>query len=316
MGLHTFDRAMLYRWLASGLFWLLVLAVVFISIRSTNIVARVSRAAAGAMTVCQEQDITGVRELARAFAVEWATWTSSPDDYTRRLGLFLKRPDIATPDGVQEVTAASVQSADSDGEKYRVRVLLHTRRLIPLTLAEAQALPPAFIPVSREDLIKIKQEGLGTARDREVLAWRDYLICVEVPVTLRHGRPEINGPPVIVSPGVAGGEIVEAHINETAPPDLVGFVGQFLGLYYGGGSLANFLALGASVVAIPGWKLESVGEVRVDDSKIPSLAYIRATVSAPGVGRLEQRIYMLVHLERGSYLVKDVRANNKNAAPH
>lgn len=315
MGLHTFDRAIFYRWLASGVLWLLILSVVFISIRSTNTVARASRAATEAMTASQEQAVAGVRELARAFAVEWATWTSSPDDYTRRLGFFLKRPDITTPDGIQEVTAASVQSVDSDGEKYSAQVLLHTRRLIPLTLAEAQALPPALIPVTQEDLIKIKQEALSTARDREVLAWRNYLICVEVPVTLRDGRAEINGPPVIVSPGVASGEIMEAHFNETAPTEFVSFVEQFLGLYYGGGSLANFLAPNARVVAVPGWKLESVGEVRVDDSKIPSLAYIRATVAAPGVGRLEQRIYMLVQPERGSYLVKDIRANKKNAAP-
>lgn len=308
MGLHTFDRAMIYRWLASGVLWLLILTVVFISIRSTNIISRAGRVAAGAMTASQEEAVSGVRELARAFAVEWATWTSSPDDYTRRLGFFLRRPDIATPDGVQEVTAASVQSVDGDGEKYHVRVILHTRRLIPLVLAEAQALPPTFIPVTREDLIRIKQEGLSTARDREILAWRDYLICVEVPVSLRDGRPEINGLPVIVSPGAAGGETVEPHFNETAPPEFVGFVGQFLGLYYGGGSLANFLVPGARVTPVTGWKLESVGEVRVNNSKMPDRAYVRATVSAPGVERLEQRIYMLVQPERGSYLVKDISA--------
>ncbi len=165
------------------------------------------------------------------------------------------------------------------------------------------------MPVTREDLIRIKQDGFSTVQDRSVPAWRDYLICVEVPVRLRDGRPEVSGLPVIVSTGAGQGEVTELRFNETAPPEFVAFINQFLGLYYGGGSLANFLAPGAWVAPVSGWKLESVGEVRVNNSKIPDRAYVRAAVSAPGVGRLEQRIYVQVQPERGSYLVKDVSAS-------
>jgi hypothetical protein len=165
------------------------------------------------------------------------------------------------------------------------------------------------VPVTREDLIRIKQDGFSTVQDRSVPAWRDYLICVEVPVRLRDGRPEVSGLPVIVSTGAGQGEVTELRFNETAPPEFVAFINQFLGLYYGGGSLANFLAPGAWVAPVSGWKLESVGEVRVNNSKIPDRAYVRAAVSAPGVGRLEQRIYVQVQPERGSYLVKDVSAS-------
>lgn len=308
MGLYTFDRAMVYRWLAGGLLWLLIIVVVVVSIRSTNIAARAGRTAAGAVTAEQEQVFAGVREVARAFAVEWATWAGSTEDYTRRLGVFLKRPDLTLPDGIQEVTAASVQSVDGGGEKYRVRVLLHTRRLTPLSEAEVQALPQVFVPVTREDLIRIKQDGFSTVQDRSVPAWRDYLIYVEVPVRLRDGSPEVNGLPVIVSTGAGQGEMSEPYFNETAPPEFVAFINQFLGLYYGGGSLANFLAPGARVAPVSGWKLESVGEVRVNNSKMPDRAYVRAAVSAPGVGRLEQCIYIQVQPERGSYLVKDLSA--------
>jgi hypothetical protein len=308
MALNAFDRAMVYRWLAGGLLWLLIIAVVLVSIRSSNIASRAGRAAVGAVTAEQEQSMAEVREVARAFAVEWATWNGNTEDYTRRLGVFLKRPDPTLPDGIQEVTSTSVRSVDGGGEKYRVRVLLHTRRLTPLSAAEAQALPQVFVPVTREDLIRAKQEGFSTIQDRSVPAWREYMTCVEVPVRVRDGRPEVSGLPVIVSTGAGQGEMSEPYFNETAPPEFVAFINQFLGLYYGGGSLANFLAPGARVAPVSGWKLESVGEVRVNNSKIPDRAYVRAAVSAPGVGRLEQRIYVQVQPERGSYLVKDVSA--------
>ncbi|MFZ5631742.1 MAG: conjugal transfer protein [Bacillota bacterium] len=303
-----FDRTMVYRWLAGGLVWLLLLTAVIASVRSTNIVARASRVAAGAMTVSQEEAVAGVRELARAYAVEWATWSGGPDDYSKRLGVFLRKPDVAVPEGIQEVTAASVRSVEGSGEMFRVRVLLHTRRLTPMAMTEAQALPQAFVPVTREELIRLRQDGFYTAQDKTVHAWKDYLICVEVPVRVEgDGRPEIVGLPVIVSSGTGEGEAIEPRFNESALPEFNTFVKQFLGLYYGGGHLANFLTPDARVVSVPGWNLESVGEVRVDNSKTPTRAYIHATISAPGVGRLGQRIYMLVQPERGSYLVKDIR---------
>ena len=306
MGYQTFDRVMLYRWLAGGFLWLLIIVVVVVSIRSTNIAARAGRTAAGAMTADQEQTAAGIRELARAFAVEWATWTGSPDDYSRRLGVFLKKPDVALPEGIQEVTSSAVSFVEGGGEKYSARVLLHAKRLTSLSVSEAQALPQAFVPVTRDDLVRFGQQGSSINQDKTVPAWRDYLICVIVPVQLRDGRPEINGLPVIVSPATGQGEITEPRFNETAPPEFVAFIRQFLGLYYGGGSLANFLAPGASIVPVPGWQLESVGEVRVNNSKVPDRAYVHATVSAPGVGRLEQRLHMVVQPERGSYLVKNI----------
>lgn len=55
MALNAFDRAMIYRWLAGGLLWLLIITVVVVSVRSTNIASRAGRAAAGAVTAEQEQ---------------------------------------------------------------------------------------------------------------------------------------------------------------------------------------------------------------------------------------------------------------------
>lgn len=305
----TISRKLIYRWLAAGLIWILLIVVVIVSIRSTNIVNRDSLVAARAMTAEQEQAVAGVREKARAFAVEWATWTGSPDDYTRRLGVFLRRPEITAPEGIQEVTAASVSSLTDGGKKYRVRVLLHTRRLTPLSQTEAQVLPQVLVPVTREDLSRLKQDGFTFSKDKTVPAWRNCLISVEVPVRLREdGQPEIIGLPVVMSPEAGEGVVAEPNFSGPAPPEFAAFIKQFLGLYYGGGPLANFLTPGARVLPVPDWKLESVGEIRLDNSKSPTRAYVRATVSGPGAGRLEQRIYLVVQPDRGSYLVKDISA--------
>ncbi|MFZ5651167.1 MAG: conjugal transfer protein, partial [Bacillota bacterium] len=261
------------------------------------------------MTGKHEQALADVREKARAFAVEWATWTGSQDDYTRRLGVFLRRPEITVPEGIQDVTAASISSQTGDGNKYRVRVLLHTRRLTPLSQTEAQALPQVLVPVSREDLSRLKQDGLTFSKDKTVPAWRNFLMGVEVPVRIREdGQPEIMGLPVVISSETGEGEVAGPNFSDSPPPEFASFIKQFLGLYYGGGSLANFLAPGARIKPVADWKLESVGEIRLDNGKLPTRAYVRATVSGPGAGRLEQRIYLLVQPERGSYLVKDISA--------
>lgn len=307
MELDIFSRKMICRWLAASLIWALLIVVIIISIRSVNIVTRVSRVAAGAMTAEHEKALADVREKARAFAVEWATWTGSQEDYNRRLGVFLRRPEITVPEGIQEVNAASISSLAGDGNKYRVRVLLHTRRLIPLSQIEAQALPQVLVPVSREDLSQLKQDGFIFGKDKTVPAWRNCLISVEVPVRLHeNGQSEIMGLPVVISSEAGGGEVAEPNFSDQAPHEFAAFIKQFLGLYYGGGPLANFLAPGARVMPVPDWKLESVGEIRLDNGKLPTRAYVRATVSGPGAGRLEQRIYLLVLPERGSYLVKDI----------
>jgi len=303
--ISDFDRKMLYRGFAAGLIWLLLVAAVFISIRSAKIVTKAGKVAASAMTSAQERDVSGVREMARAFAVEWATWNGSSDEYRRRLGTFLKKTDIVIPEGIQEVTSASVQDVQADADKYRVRVMLHTKLLVPQSPAEAQALPQVSIPVTREDVTRSKQETL-LGQEKSINAWLDQLICVEVPVQLVDERPVVTGMPLIVSPGQGTGIINEPRLSDVPAPEFVTFVKQFLGLYYGGGALANFLSPGTKIEPVAGWKLESVGEIYVDSSKSPTTASVRLNVSYPGVNHLGQRLFLKIQPERGSYLVKEI----------
>lgn len=305
LNMPEFDRKMFYRGLAGGLIWILLLAAVFASVRSTRIVRRASLVAANAMTSAQERDVSGVREVARAFAVEWATWNGSPDEYRRRLGSFLKKPDVMSPEGIQAVTSAAVQDVQANAEKYRVRVMLHTRLLVPQTPSEVQALPQVFIPVTRDDLARSKQEPLS-GQEKNVPAWRDQLLCVDVPVQVADGRPIITGMPVIVSPGQGAGLLNEPRLSDVPTPEFVTFVKQFLGLYYGGGTLANFLAPGTRIEPVAGWKMESVGEIYVDSSKNPTTANVHLNVSCPGVNHLGQRLLLRIQSERGSYLIKEI----------
>ncbi|WP_156274681.1 conjugal transfer protein [Neomoorella glycerini] len=241
-------------------------------------------------------------------AVEWATWNGSPDDYNRRLGAFFKNAGSFTlPDGIQEVVSASVVSVTGREPQYRVQVLLHLRRLVPVTPAEAQADAPVNVPVTQEDLLRWKQGGTWD-QQKAIPVWRDYLLKVEVPVQVKENQAQAAGLPVIIANNQGEGVIKEPGYNESASQPFITFINQFLNLYYTGGSLVNFLAPGASVTAVGGWKLESVEEVLVDNSANPARACVRATISAPGAGRLVQRIFLKIKIERGSYLVEDLSA--------
>ncbi|MGB9660538.1 MAG: conjugal transfer protein [Moorellaceae bacterium] len=241
-------------------------------------------------------------------AVEWATWNGSPDDYNRRLGAFFKNAGgFILPDGIQEVVSASVISVNDLEPQYRVQVLLHLRRLVPVTPDEAQAAAPVNVPVTQEDLLRWKQGGT-LDQQKAVPVWKDYLLKVEVPVQVKENQAQAVGLPVIIANNQGEGVVKEPGYNESASQSFITFINQFLNLYYTGGSLANFLAPGAVVTAVGGWKLESIDEVLVDSSTNPTRACVRATISAPGAGNLAQRIFLKIKMERGSYLVEDLSA--------
>lgn len=163
------DRRIMYRWLAGGLLWLLIFIVVVIAIRSANIVNKTGQIAASAMTSAQELKITDIRETARALAVEWGTWSGNAEDYQKRLGTFIKESiNIPVPCGIQEVISASLEAVEQEGDLFRVRVMLHTRRLVPVTPPEAQSLPQVYVPVTRNDLFLVGRETLGGFDEQDV----------------------------------------------------------------------------------------------------------------------------------------------------
>ncbi|SFR07083.1 conjugal transfer protein [Desulfoscipio geothermicus] len=303
------DRRIIYRWLAGGLLWLLIFIVVAIAIRSVNIVNKTGHIAARAMTSAQELQITKIRETARAFSVEWGTWSGNTEDYQHRLSTFLQDSvNIPVPAGIQEVISASLESTKKEGDFSRVRVMLHTRRLVPVTSPEAQSLPQVYVPVTRDDLALVGRDTFGGfgGQDKPVPVWQNYLMCIEVPVKILDGKATVTGLPVIVPPAKGTGQLSSSGYTEPASTEFLSFIKQFLDLYYNGGPLTNFLVPGANVQPVTGWKLESVNDIRVDSQHTPTRAFVQVSVSAPGVEHLTQYIYLKIKADRGSFLVKDL----------
>lgn len=305
------NRRLLYRRIAAITLWVLIILVVLVSLRSVNIVNRVGRIANNTLTLQNEQSISEVRDLARAFAVEWATWTGNSDSYTARLGAFIsKAPNsITPPNAVQEVTSSAVVSTQKvDDDKYRVKVMLHTRKLTPVT--EMSTISPALILVTQDD---IKHPEQINSEKSNYQAWVDGLLCVEVLIkTTENGKPIVAGLPVIVASDNNKGEIERSGCTKFAPPELVTFVNQFLNLYYTNQSLSNFIVKGAKISPVAGeWKLETVKNVLVNNEKSPTKAFVEAVISAPGIVNLNQSIYLKIRPNNGSYLVEDVGSGIK-----
>ncbi|WP_066638348.1 conjugal transfer protein [Desulfolucanica intricata] len=301
------DRRLLYRWLASGVLWLLLIVIVVISIRSINIVNRTGHIAANALTIENEQTITGLRDIAQSFAVEWATWNGNPESYKQRMSLFLdKVPTLVPPDAIQEVTASSVLSVDTkNNEDYRVRVLLHAHRLVPV--ADAGSVPTTLIPVTREDLARLQSNNSIDISQLPASSWQDFLLYVEIPVKVENDQPVIAGWPVIITPEYTKGSIKQSSdCNSLASDDFATFVNQFMSLYYGGQPLTNFVVSGVNIKPVYGWKLESVNEVRVNNDKNPTQARVQVLVSAPGVSNLTQDVYLKLKPTGNSFLIEDL----------
>jgi hypothetical protein len=134
-------------------------------------------------------------------------------------------------------------------------------------------------------------------------------MCIEVPVKIQDGKAVVTGLPVIVNSEDSAGMLSSPNYHDTASPEFMSFVKQFLELYYSGGPLTNFLTPGAKVQPVSGWKLDSISEVRVDSVNAPRQAFVQVTVSGPGVERLPQYVYLTIKADRGSYLVEDLGVN-------
>ncbi|ACV63316.1 hypothetical protein Dtox_2511 [Desulfofarcimen acetoxidans DSM 771] len=297
-------RRLIYRWTAAGLLWLLIIIVVITSIRSVNIVNKVSQVAKNAMTEQNEQVITNVRDTAKAFATEWATFNGNNNEYNSRLGTFLnKTSSIIAPVGIQEVMSSSLLASESKNSRdYRVKILLHVRRLSPV---EGNTnVPSSLIPVTRDDLVKIKDSQYDI--QLPAIGWQNYLLFVEVPVTVINNQPVIKGLPVIVSNNNKKGEISQPkQYDGVVTPDFATFINQFMSMYFTGQALSNFIMSGSNIQPINGWNLLSIDEIKTDSEK-PTKACVRVTVSTAGIEKITQIIYIKVQAVRGSYLIEDL----------
>lgn len=286
------EKKLLYRWLVSAVLWAAIIIAVVGGIRASGDAHRVvAEISSRVLTPEQEAMETQARELARAFAVEWATWTGDAAEYRDRLAGFLADiPNDPVPHARQQVVSAAVlgggarpQTEDGGDGAKNVPVLLHVRRQIPTA-----------------------PDG-GAADGGSV--WAERLLAVEVPVLMEPGQPPaVAGLPALAPMPAPAGRDDGPRLRDTAPSELVSFLRQFLALYYEGGDLANFLAEGSGVKPLGGWKLATVGEILVDDAADPSQASVKVRVSGEGVDWLYQELDVGLTREKGKYLVSWVSA--------
>jgi len=273
------ERKLLYRWIAAGLIWLLLFAAAAASVRAS---AAARRAAAEliprALTPDAEARLSAARELARAFAAEWASWSGDAGEYRERLSKFLKGADADPPKIRQEVLwAAALPGERAEGDLLLIPVALRVRRWIP----QGEGKPPA-------------------AAER--------MLAVEVPVLApRGGPPAAAGLPMLSPWPLGRGAPAGREAREPAPPRAASLLEQFLAAYYSGGDLANFLADGASVAPVGGWRLERLEEALVDDADAPSVARVRARVSDGEAAGVPQALEIELDREGDRLLVRAVR---------
>lgn len=261
----------------SAVLWTLIVLCAVAAVRAAGDARRAAQEIAPrAVTPEQERANAAARELARAFAVEWATWTGDEKEYRERLSRFLRGlPEGIAPAGVQQVVAASVVGERAEGQTdgtRRIPVLLHVRRLVP-------------------------------AGEKDGEAWREMLLPVNVPVAVRDGAALAAGLPALAPMPLAAAAPEHPRLAEAAPAQLASFLRQFLALYYAGGEIANFVTPDSGIVPLGGWRLDAVGEIRVDDAAEPSLALVRVRVSGEGAARLLQELLVELRKERGRFLV-------------
>ncbi|MGB9848833.1 MAG: conjugal transfer protein [Moorellaceae bacterium] len=294
----------LLRRIAAGVVWCLLVLSFLFSVRASVFAARAyNTLAAKAYTPDEAALRESVAEVARQFAVEWATWLGDPDEYTKRLSAFLSDPSAAPlPQGVQRATAASITAMRQNGpDTWYVDVLLHVERLVKVPQSESYNVPPALR--AAEPPAQTQQQ------QAEVPVWRAAVMRVQVPVRTDGDRATVAGTPVIVPPGRGQGRTgTPQGTSEQASDALAAFVYQFLDLYYSGGNIQNFVAEGSGISPLGGWKLQTVEQVRVDNKDNPSKVLVECEVLTSGVTAVKQRILLDLTVSGGKFLVKGMRA--------
>lgn len=303
----------LFRRIAAGIVWCLLILSLLFSVRASVFAARAyNTLAAKAYTPDEASLRESVAETARQFAVEWATWMGDPDEYAKRLSAFLSDPSAAPlPQGVQRAVAASAVSVRQESpDAWRVNVVLHVERLVKLPQADAYNVPPALRAAEAPASAPQPQAAQGQPQQQsEVSVWRAAVMQVEIPVRTTEGRAAVAGLPAVVPLARGQGKASAPQgFGDAAPDNLAAFVNQFLDLYYSGGNVQNFVADGSGVSPLGGWKLQSVGQVRVDSRDNPSKALVECEVLAPGVTAVKQRLVLDLAVSGGRFLVKGIKA--------
>lgn len=253
-------RAMGYRWVASGLLWFLLLGSFMFSLRSTALTSEAVDYIQGkALTpkVAEDKRIAG--EIARGYAIEWATFDGKDkEDYQNRLSVYLEEGKPAPPpSGIQKCLSASVVStepvAGTEG-LFRSKVLLHISRLTKLPESKTYN-----ISEERKVPGQALEDPPNTPGEPLVNVWQDSILQTEVTVKITKDGPQVIGLPVLVPLGKATGVAANKYLDrEEVSKDFLVFLEQAMTMYFAGNNMANFVEPGASINPLGGFTISNI----------------------------------------------------------
>lgn len=268
-------RAMLYRWVAAGLIWLLLIGFTIYSLRTYALTSEAVEFMRGrALTPETAEKLRLAAETARGFSAEWATFDGiDREDYSQRLAAYLgegRNPE--PPSGFQRCNLASVISTEQVKEKkdlYRGRVLLHLSRLVEMP---------------EENVYDISDFRKVRSNTQELRVWREELMAVETTVKIEKDSLKVMGLPVIVPlPKREAGEILQGG---EVPGDFYVFIQQAMTMYFEGHNMANFSVPGAPVFPLGGYTLKDVAVTGFEEKDSQAKAVIQARVSGTGLDEM------------------------------
>lgn len=309
-------RVALIRGFTAFLLWALIAGCFFTSVRTLSLVSQaVSYVRGKAVTPQAAEEQRLAAETARGFAVEWATFDGSDaKDYSERLVAYTDGGySIEPPLGVQRCVSASVLSVNKVGDDglYRVKVALHVSRVVNLSVSDSMSVSPVRGVVTRQDVLsggKVASStppaaGVGSD-EASYLFWKEFVNCVEVSVQVVDGRAVVVGLPVLTPfPEVKGEDPGSMMGKEEVPQDFSVFVSQALDLYYNGKDMANFVAPGADVKPLGGFKLLNASVVSYERRRGGARALVSAEITTDGVSKMTQLV-VLEAVKKDRWLLK------------
>jgi len=275
------EKRNIYRWTAAGFLWFVIILAFFLSLRSAAVVGRIAAGVEGKTITSQDEKmISEAREVSRAFAVEWATWSGDPAEYAKRMSIFFGSNTLtASPPsaGKQMVVSSSIFGERNIGKTKNIDVLLHVRRLYT---------------VEKENNTKITE-------------WRDGVMLIEIPVKASPKRAIICGMPIVKPLKTVQSNIERENFSGKTPdPNLESFVKQFLELYYKGEKIDNFVISESGLYSLGGWKVDSVDQMQMDDQN--QTVYVKIRISTNNVIGMEQEVCLKISNKEKRYYVEDI----------
>lgn len=274
------------RWAATFLFWALIICCFLFSVRSAGLAAQVKTYIDGrAVSPEQVEDRKAAEEKAKSFALEWATFDKkNPLNYQNRMGQFIEGYHGNPPDGCQECTQASVLSVQQEYSMYRVRLLLHLKRVVEVDEIKSDS---SRIMTPR-DIVDIVDPSTQKARPQE---WQTLGQCVEVAVEIKDKQPVVLGTPVIM-PMPESKQSTFVYPRERPPEEFVTFTTQALQFYYNGQDMENFTTPGVKIQALGGYQLKEAKILSFAQKNNQATAMVEATISTTGLDSMKQEVVL------------------------